>query len=575
VNKLLIANNLKLPLEAVTQTFAIIAKRGVGKTYTAAVMIEEMLKAGLPVCIVDPIGVWWGLRSAADGKSPGLPIAVLGGEHGDMPLTEDMGEVVASLVAEQQIPVVLDLSLFRKAAQARFMTAFAETLYQHNRKPLHLVLDEADAFAPQRPMKGQERMLGAIEDIVRRGRARGLGVTLITQRAAVLNKDVLTQVEVLVTLRTIAPQDRAAIDEWIKVHGAPEQRVQLMQSLPSLPIGTAWFWSPGWLDIFQQVQVRRRETFDSSSTPKVGEQKAAPKSIADIDVSTLQEHLATSLKKAEQTDPKALQRRIAQLESELKKKATPVVQTVEVPVLPDEHLERLEMVAQRARDQGQQMIEQGQALIAFGQQVMAQLSQLLKPLPVVQRPVSIIRPPIASRPTPPPVSNGGTTGDGAVSLPTGAVRMLQVLTQRYPIKLTRAQLGTLAGFTPSGGTFGNYFSLLRKGGFIQEMAGEVQATQHGMDYLGTDISPAPSSTDELLAMWRKNLVSGEASMLDVLVAEYPNWMTRQTLGELTNFTPSGGTFGNYLSTLRRNELVEVNGQDVRASPTLFIDGERV
>jgi hypothetical protein len=79
---------------------------------------------------------------------------------------------------------------------------------------------------------GQQRLLGAVEDLVRRGRARGLGVTLVTQRSAVLNKDVLTQVEVLVALRTIAPQDRAAIDEWIKVHGTPEQREELMASCP-------------------------------------------------------------------------------------------------------------------------------------------------------------------------------------------------------------------------------------------------------------------------------------------------------------------------------------------------------
>jgi hypothetical protein len=37
---------------------------------------------------------------------------------------------------------------------------------------------------------------------------------------ALLNKDVLTQVEVLVALRTIAPQDRAAIDAWIQAHDA-------------------------------------------------------------------------------------------------------------------------------------------------------------------------------------------------------------------------------------------------------------------------------------------------------------------------------------------------------------------
>lgn len=53
MNKLVIGSDLRLPVEAVTQTFAFLAKRGAGKTYLGAVMAEEMLKA------------------SADGKPPG------------------------------------------------------------------------------------------------------------------------------------------------------------------------------------------------------------------------------------------------------------------------------------------------------------------------------------------------------------------------------------------------------------------------------------------------------------------------------------------------------------------------
>jgi DNA helicase HerA-like ATPase len=54
-------------------------------------------------------------------------------------------------------------------------------LYHRNRDPLHLVLDEADALAPQRTDPGGQRLLGAIEDLVRRGRARGIGLSMISQ----------------------------------------------------------------------------------------------------------------------------------------------------------------------------------------------------------------------------------------------------------------------------------------------------------------------------------------------------------------------------------------------------------
>lgn len=58
-----------LPATTVTETLAIIAKRGAGKTYTGAVLVEEMIGAGLPVVVVDPVGVWWGLRVDAAGSS--------------------------------------------------------------------------------------------------------------------------------------------------------------------------------------------------------------------------------------------------------------------------------------------------------------------------------------------------------------------------------------------------------------------------------------------------------------------------------------------------------------------------
>ena len=69
-----LANDLALPIQAVTKTFAILAIRGSGKTYTGAVLAEGLLEAGQHVVVFDPVGVWWGLRASADGKGPGLPI---------------------------------------------------------------------------------------------------------------------------------------------------------------------------------------------------------------------------------------------------------------------------------------------------------------------------------------------------------------------------------------------------------------------------------------------------------------------------------------------------------------------
>jgi hypothetical protein len=56
VDQLQLADDLALPIEAVTETVAILARRGLGKTYTGSVVAEEMIGAGLPQVVVDPTG---------------------------------------------------------------------------------------------------------------------------------------------------------------------------------------------------------------------------------------------------------------------------------------------------------------------------------------------------------------------------------------------------------------------------------------------------------------------------------------------------------------------------------------
>lgn len=350
-----IASDISFPIDFVTQTVAILAKRRSGKSYTMRRIAEQLLHKGQQVVLVDPKGDQWGIRSSADGKKPGYPVVIFGGEHGDVPLEVGAGELVAKLVVEERVSILLDLSLFRKHEVATFMTAFLENLYrlkaqEKYRTPVMLIIDEADAIAPQKPQKGEERMLGAAEDIVRRGGQRGLGCVLVTQRSAVLNKNVLTQAEVLIVLRTIAPQDLAAMKAWIDLHGTSEQGKILMESLPSLPIGDAWFWSPGWPTsngIFKRSRALPIETFDSGATPKPGEKKIVPKNLADIDLEVLKGQMADTIEKAKADNPKELKKRIADLEAQLKKGVLATPDAIELAVKEAERRKDIEFMAER------------------------------------------------------------------------------------------------------------------------------------------------------------------------------------------------------------------------------------
>jgi len=178
---LCLADDLALPLDAVTQTLAILGTRGSGKTQTGNVLAEELIEAGLRFVVIDPTGVWWGLKTSFDGREAGYPVLVVGGEHADVPVAPGMGVALADLVVVDHFCSVLDVSDLSSSEQYQVIADFTDMLYRRNREPLHLLIDEADEYAPQVPGRDQAHVLRSMDRLVRRGRVKGLGVTLITQ----------------------------------------------------------------------------------------------------------------------------------------------------------------------------------------------------------------------------------------------------------------------------------------------------------------------------------------------------------------------------------------------------------
>lgn len=553
-----VAEGLAFPPDVITETLLILAKRGAGKTHTASVLVEEMVAAGLPVCVIDPIGVWWGLRSSADGQGPGLPVTILGGDHADLPLPAGAGTSAADLVVDERAPVVLDLSQLSKTQQRRFVCEFLERLYHRNRDPQHVVIDEADLFAPLRGGKDTMRLLGAYEDIVRRGRARGIGCTSITQRPAVLHTDIRSQAEVLIALRLIGTHDVAAIDEWVRLHASDEEARELKASLPSLPVGTAWVWSPGWLEILVKVKIRPRLTFDSSATPKVGQQVIVPRRFAPVNPADL-ERMAARFHAADEqeaepagTGTAALRKQVRELRAALAAAQGREPERVEVPVLNNADRRALE------------------AALSILQDLAGKLSAVVAPpsgpVPGV-RPARPRRP--AATPTEAKTAAAAQAPGGRVQIKAGALRMLTALARQYPLKVTRAQLATLGGVKKSGGTFGSYFSMLRTAGLISEDNGFVSITGAGLTAAGIEPG-APVTAAEIREQWRGVLKAGARSMLDRLLDAYPASVSRTDLAEAAGLEQGGGTFGSYLSSLRSNGLAEVTGAQVRAADVFFL-----
>jgi len=275
-----------IPDAALDADIAILGKKGRGKTFTAKGIVERLLQMQRRVLVLDPLSVWWGLKSAADGKAPGFAIPVFGGPQADIPLHDAAGPTIAELIVTTGISAVLDMGQMRKAEQARLVADLLDYLFTHNRDPLWLVLEEADAFAPQQPMGELTRVLGEVDRIARRGRNFGFRLISLTQRPAKLNKDVLTQLSTLIAMGVTSPQDRDAVKAWVDGNADRDQARKVYDSLAKLRVGEGWIWAPDH-DLLDRVKFPAIRTLDTSKTPQAGDARITAPVLASADLAKI------------------------------------------------------------------------------------------------------------------------------------------------------------------------------------------------------------------------------------------------------------------------------------------------
>ena len=583
-----LSETFALQEDFVTITHAVLGQKGSGKSHEASVLAEEMLGADLQVVVLDPTGAWWGLRAKANGKAAGFSIAVFGGEHGDVELQSGAGEVIAEAIATEHFSAVLDLSAFRKGEANRFVGTFLETLYRKNKLALHLVVDEADLFAPQRPFGDEARTLGAMEDIVRRGRIKGIGITMITQRPQVISKNVLSQVDMLSSFRMNHPKDLAAVREWVAVHGDEAQAKKMLAELPTLPTGEAWIWNPR-ADIFERVKVRHRETYDSGRTPKAGEHIAAPKVLAAIDIERLGTAMAETVARAKENDPRAMKARIMELEKQLAARpaAEVVTKTIERDVIKPAELARIEKMLASYDALADKVAGLGGDLQTAVTELAQQLSRVTaddfdKTIdrcfgPEGARVAREVEANAGGRPLPHPTketwSESTVVGmrkqmgiDRSESLPRMERAMLVALAQ-HPDGLSRRKIRIHTGYRDSGAVSAAFARLLREA-WVKDAGANLVITQSGLRKLGR-YEPLPVG-DEL----RKSLLTSdklpimERKMLVAICDAFPKTITRGRVREVAGYQDSGATSAA-LAHLVALDYVVKNGGELSATPELF------
>lgn len=574
---------LEIPPDSFDQHTAIVGMTGSGKTTAAKVCVEMMLDLDRQVCIIDPTSAWWGLRLKRDGKTPGYKIPLLGGPHGDLPLSERTGAAVARLVTEQGSNVIIDTSGFTVGEYTRWFIDFAETLYSTISAPLHFVIDEAHQFMPQVGAKYSPqtaKMVHVGNRLVSGGRSRGLRVMMISQRPAKLHKDSLTCASTLIAKRVIAPQDRGAIKDWIDGVGDPEQAKEVLSTLASLDKKEGWIWFPegGYLD---RVSFPPIKTYDSSKAPEHGKQNRVKP--ADIDLSELKKTMSEAVAEAEANDPKILRAKIAELQSQIKKPAVvasaPKIETriVEVPALTAKECKVIDD-ATKAFRQLDDRINRFHESIRNGPvgkiytEINSIYARLLNPPVSSSFKDRVVRAVNAFNAT----TSGSVKPNGRKPIDVGLSgpekRIVDALAWWESIDVfhpSREAVAAVARYAPNSGAFKNPMGSLRAKGLIEYPSGGfVRLTDRGRE---TSVYPKAAPTLSDLHQRALSVLSGpEQKILITLLSSPLVEMTREAVASQSGYDVNSGAFKNPIGRLRSIGFVEYPSAGMaQASSILF------
>ncbi len=558
-----------VPEAAFAQHAIVLGKTGSGKSSVLRVVAEHKLRRQQPVCVIDPKGDWWGLKSSADGKSPGFPVVIFGGEHADIPINSMAGAQIAELYATGNRPCIVDLGGWTVADRTRFFIDFSQALFKLTRGPRWLIIDEVHNFAPQGKIHDPQagRMLHWANRIITEGRGKGITVLSASQRPQKVHKDFVTSNETLIAMRVIHPLDRNAIKEWIDGSPDRDKGKEVLESLASMKRGEGWVWSPEIGFGPKHIAFPLFETFDSFAAPK-NEADRHPKGWADVDLEEVKTKLADVVKDAEANDPKLLQARIRELERQVAQK------------VPEVDPRAMAEAEQRGYERGRQDgYHDGRAdVIAAISHVSHRLAELVDDVkqkreahyanaqtaPHFRSAASnqVEKPEVRAR-APRPAASG--SGDPSLGN-TGKRRILIALAQN-PEGLTGTKLSLLTGISQGGGTWRTYMGELRGAGWIEGDRSRLLITDAGLRALG-EYEPLPEGT-ALLDYWRNRLGdTGMRRVFDTLVDAYPRALPQAEVARRSSIELGGGTWRTYVGKLRGLELVTGRGE-LKASEDLF------
>jgi len=471
--KFLLGAELRCDLQVLVDTRILVqANSGGGKSHTLRRILEQT-HGHVQQLIIDPEGEFASLRERYD-------YVLAAKQGGDTAADPRSAKLLAERLLELGVSAILDVYELKAHERIRFVRLFLEALIDAKKTLWHpalVVVDEAHVYCPQ---QGEAESAGAVIDLATRGRKRGFCAMLATQRLSKLHKDAAAELNNKLIGRTGLDIDRKRAAEELGFT-TREESLQLR----SLERGEFFAFGPALSTEVKRITVGPVQT----RHPKAGARLATIAPPPTEKVKALLPKLADLPAEAEQRTRtlQELQRDNATLRGQLTRleRAAPTrvetkvetrVQKVEIPVLKDGQVQRLERAATKLADAGVAVTTIGRELVetlkkfhANGKLTPPGLQTSGTPRAAVapQRTTTHHAPP---RPTPP--------ADGEFRPSSSQQRILNALAWLEVIGLTPAnknQLAFLAGQRSTSGGYFNNLGALRSAGLIAyPQAGTVE-----------------------------------------------------------------------------------------------------
>jgi len=195
--------NICFPLKFLYQVIFVGGKRGSGKSWTAGVMMEELNRLGLQFVCFDALNAHGhlselnGIESLKPSKNESI----------------NMHKLISKL-KKGNSSLVINMAELPLETQHQLLAEYCENMLEtdFSGQGVMTIIEECQDFVPQ---LGRPPSFNSIVRLCKLGRAKGYGVTLISQRPAAVSKEALSQASIYMIHNVINTKDLEAVREQL------------------------------------------------------------------------------------------------------------------------------------------------------------------------------------------------------------------------------------------------------------------------------------------------------------------------------------------------------------------------